>query len=224
MRYLTSLLVLPLGAATMIGCSQLNPTAPTKTSDANISPIANASGVSADAQSDAGKVVRITSGQINVRQSPVTRTLELKGTAGMRLSAWFEAAANFAADDCQPCLPGDPVRLDGIVSGLSLSGTVTFRGQTYRLGGIGNFDAGAHLVFTGESLVMPPFTADGTATLEGTFGLTGMLSIPGSPPDGVATSYALTGEGLATLTFEQRFAAPDVPVWFISSVEFSFGH
>ena len=224
MRYLTSLIVLPLGAATMIACSQANPSAPTKVPCANISQVATPFGVSADAKSDAGKVVQITSGQINVRQSPVTRTLELKGTAGMRLSAWFEAAANFAADDCQPCLPGDPVRLEGILSGLSLSGTVTFRGQTYRLGGIGNFDAGAHLVFTGEGLVMPPFTADGTAALEAPFGLTGVLTIPRPPPTGVVTSYALSGQGLATLAFEQRFAAPEVPVWFISSVVFNFGH
>ena len=222
MRYSTSLLT--LGAATMIACSQPGPSAPTKAADANSNPIAAPFGGSAEAQSDAGKVVRITSGQINVRQSPVTRTLELKGTGGMRLAAWFEQAANFAGDDCQPCLPGDAVRLEGIVSGLSLSGTVTFRGQIYRLGGIGNFDAGAHLIFTGEQLVMPPFTADGTVTLEGRFELSGTLSIPGSPPAAVATEYALSGQGLATLAFERRFAAPDVPVWFISSVVFDFSH
>ena len=136
----------------------------------------------------------------------------------------FEPAASVAADDCQPCLPGDPVRLEGILSGSSLTGTVTFRGQTYGLGGSGNFDAGAHLLFTGEGLVMPSFTADGTVALEAPFGLTGVLSIPGSPPAGVATQYALSGQGLASLTFEERFAAPEVPVWFIRSVVFSFSH
>ena len=121
----------------------------------------------------------------------------------MRLSASFETAAFFAADDCQPCLPGDPVRLEGILSGLSLSGTVTVRGQTYRLGG-GNFDAGAHLVFTGQSSVMPAFTTDGTVALEAPFGLTGALTVPGS--DGVGTRYALSGK--ASPRWPSRNATP----------------
>jgi hypothetical protein len=224
MRHLIPRIVVPLGAATMIACSQFNPAAPTKFADANSSTVATPFEVAADVQSDGGKVVRITSGQLTVVQSPVTRTLELKGTAGVRLSAWFEPAAAFSADDCQPCLPGDSVGLDGILSGLSLSGTLTFRGQTYRLGS-GNFDAGAHLVFTGEGLVLPPFTADRTVTLGGApFALTGMLHIPGAPPAGVATAYTLSGQGIATLVFEERLAAPEVPVWFITSVVFDFGH
>lgn len=221
MRYLSALIVVPLAAATMIACSQLNPAAPTKGSEANISPVATSFAVSPDVQTDAGTDIRIISGQLTVRSSPVTRTLELKGTAGMRLSASFETAAFFAADDCQPCLPGDPVRLEGILSGLSLSGTVTVRGQTYRLGG-GNFDAGAHLVFTGQSSVMPAFTTDGTVALEAPFGLTGALTVPGS--DGVGTRYALSGQGIASVAFQERYAAPDVPVWFIRSVLFDFGH
>lgn len=225
MRALTARMLVPLGAATMIACSQLNPAAPTDLSTANGNPVATPSELSTDVQSDGGTVVRVMSGQLTVVQSGgFSRTLELKGTAGMRLAANFEVAAFFAADDCQPCLPGDAVSVDALLSGLSLGGTLTFRGKTYRLG-MGNFDAGAHLVFTGgEQLVMPPFTADGTATLTAPFALGGMFSIPGPPPTGVATQYDVSGQGVATLAFEQRFAAPDVPVWFIKSVVFDFGH
>ena len=73
MRYLSALIVVPLAAATMIACSQLNPAAPTKGSEANISPVATSFAVSPDVQTDAGTDIRIISGQLTVRSSPVTR-------------------------------------------------------------------------------------------------------------------------------------------------------
>jgi hypothetical protein len=215
-------IVVPLGAAAIMACSQISPAAPTNLSDADRKTVETPFDVPADVQGEDGRVVRITSGQLTVLGNPYMRTLELKGTAGMRLAANFEEAAFFAADDCQPCVPGDSVDLDATLSGLSLRGTLTFRGKTHRLG-MGVYDASAHLLFTGEPVVLPPFTPDGTVTLEAPFQMGGTVT-PGSEPAMIATRYDVSGQGVATLTFDKRFAAPDLPVWFITSVVFDFTH
>lgn len=216
-------IVVPLGAATIMACSQVNPAAPTNPSD-TLSRTGEIPLDPADVEGDDGKVVRITSGQLEVLGNPFRRTLELKGTAGLRLAATFEDAAFFAADDCWPCLPGDSVDLDAILSDLSLSGTLTFRGKTHRLGGMGNYDASAHLVFTGEPVVLPPFPPDGTVTLEAPFQMGGHVK-PGSQPPVIAgIRYDVSGQGVATLTFGKRFVAPDVPVWWTTSVVYNFTH
>ena len=217
-------IVVPLGAATIMACSQVNPAAPTNPSDTLSRTAEIPFALPADVvEGDDGKVVRITSGQLEVLGNPFRRTLEVKGTAGMRLAATFEDAAFFAADDCSPCLPGDSVDLDATLSGLSLSGTLTFRGKTHRLG-MGNYDASAHLLFTGEPVVLPPFTPDGTVTLEAPFQMGGHVT-PGSQPPVIAgTRYDVSGQGIATLTFGKRFVAPGVPVWSTTSVVFNFTH
>jgi hypothetical protein len=220
MKRLSSLSIcfVALAALFTTACQQ-SPIAPGTVED--FTPLAPA--VEQGVKIDGEHAIRVLSGQFLVDSS--TRSVELKGTHGMRVAAAVldQLVDLFPFRSCFPCGPGVQVSLDGTLVGLSLGGTVTLRGETTRIG-MGPYDAGVSLVFSGPSVVAPPIT-DEPVQLSAPFELLAVYggvteysrvftpSQPGGQP--------LIGHGVATLVFER---VADLPLWQISRSVYRFDH
>jgi hypothetical protein len=106
----------------------------------------------------------------------------------------------------------------GLIVGLSLSGTATLRGATYRLGDRPD-DAGAYLVFSGDAVIAPPI-ADQPVQVSAAVQLSGgvpfgpsVLIIPGRD------AQPFTGQGVVAVVFRRL---PDTPLWQIARAVYAF--
>ena len=175
--------------------------------------------------SDNMPTTKILSGQLVFDRAPSRRSIELKGTQGLRVSGSFLSAVVLEpVSKCEPCVPGDIIPVNAYISNGDFPGTARLQGKTYSMGGGGNFDASATLAITGGQVTMPPITADSTVTLAAPFqlvsgGLThSHLTVPGESP------RWLTGGGIATLQFQSQQAGPGEYVWLTMKAVYDFGH
>ena len=169
--------------------------------------------------------IKILSGQLVFDRAAYRRSIELKGTHGLRLSGDFATAVVLdSVNKCEPCVPGDIIPVNAYISNGDFPGTATLQGKTYSMGGLGVFDASATLDITGGQVTMPPITAGSVVTLSTSFelvsgGLThSHLTVSGESP------RWLTGGGIATLQFQSVQAGPGEYVWLIMKAVYDFGH
>jgi hypothetical protein len=105
----------------------------------------------------------------------------------------------------EPVAPESVVSLRTNVGGSTMSGTATFRGQTYRVGSQ-HLD-NAHISTTWTGSLMLPAGFDG-GTLTTPFSFQGIFNYP-VPPYNFLTPVPLVGSGLATLIFGPHGGIPD---------------
>jgi hypothetical protein len=170
-------------------------------------------GPSTDEAAKTGNLIRILSGQLVDESSTRVPLIDLKGTRSFRLSSTFEGPIG-PVDNCQPCVPGDRLRLDSMSVGLDVRGTVTLHGKTYdRIGGAGPDDPRIALEFKGDGFIAPPFTDAPTAEMSAPFTFSGIFSYN---PDGLAmgsVTDTLTGSGIATVRLTKLEFGPGLVVW-----------
>ena len=205
---------MPVVLVVITGCQRISP-APG--ADASLL----APSIETDARGDAAKPIRILSGQLIFDRLADTFSIDLKGTQGLRLDITVTDPLAFFAPtlDCRPCQPGEVVRVDAFLVGLSLAGGWQLRGKTFTIGG-DLTDPGAQLRFTGGTVVLPPIPEDRTAVLSAPFEFTGTLF----SGDFTAPAETLTGQGVATLHFGVEPLSPEDFAWSTTRVVYDFTH
>lgn len=168
-----------------------------------------------------GNLIQILSGQLVDEPSAPVPLIDLKGTRSFRLSSSFEGPIG-PVDNCQPCLPGDRLRLDAVAIGSDVRGTVTLHGKTYdRIGGAGD-DPSIALEFKGDGFIAPPFTDAPTVEMSAPFTFSGIFSYyPDGPAMGSVTE-TLTGRGIATVRLTKLDFGPELVVWEEAGAVYDF--
>jgi hypothetical protein len=170
-------------------------------------------GPSADEAAKTGNSSRILSGQLGDLSSARAPLIDLKGTRSFRLSSTFEGPIG-PVDTCQPCVPGDRLRLDATSVGLDVRGTVTLHGKTYdRIGGALPDDPAIALEFKGDGFIAPPFTDAPTAEMSAPFTFSGTFSYYPDGPSMPRVTETLTGSGIATVRLSKFDFGPELVVW-----------
>ena len=164
--------------------------------------------------------VTVTGGALVMTGS--TGTVELLGTEGFALSSGVHASGGiYLPADCAfpTCVPGSTVDIRGHWVGNDLTGSLSFRGETYDdLGGLVSFTQ-ASVDFTG-SFVAPPIGP--SAVVMTPFALNGGFTVPNLAGTG-SDNHTLFGTGTATIQLlPNGAAAPDAPAWRIASVRYDF--
>jgi hypothetical protein len=159
-----------------------------------------------------GNLIQILSGQLVDEPSAPVPLIDLKGTRSFRLSSTFEGPIG-PVDNCQPCVPGDRLRLDSMAVGLDVRGTVTLHGKTYdRIGGVGD-DPSIALEFKGDGFIAPPFTEAPSAEMSAPFTFFGTFSYYPDGPSMPSVTEMLTGHGIATVRLRKVPVTPEQAVW-----------
>jgi hypothetical protein len=124
-------------------------------------------------------------------------TIAIFGDGGFSLTGALDSLGRFAPGCCQA--PGTVTGFGGTWSGIDLRNmTATYQGLSFTdVGGL-NSTTGAFVDFNASAVVVPPWTATGTATLTAPFVLTGSFSFLN--PAHQAFLLPLTGGGTGTLT------------------------
>ena len=109
------------------------------------------------AASSSADPVTITSGTlVAVRPADPSGPASLRGTRGFSLEATVstvEGRINVLTN-CEPCLPGSPLSVAGILSGFAFQGVATLDGQTFTdLSGVAADSANLYMEFFGETVL-----------------------------------------------------------------------
>jgi hypothetical protein len=163
--------------------------------------------------------VTITSGTlVAVRPADTSGPASLRGTRGFSLEATVSTVDGRVnvLTNCEPCLPGSPLSVAGILSGFVFEGVAMLDGKTFTdLSGVPTDSASIYMEFFGET-VLPVFqNADLLVTLP--FRLEGMFTAP-------STSAALRGHGLATVLLQPQVNFDEPPSWIGRRVVYDFGN
>jgi hypothetical protein len=119
-------------------------------------------------------------------------------------------------NQCDPCLPGTPLSIGGILSGAVFAGIATLDGITYT--DIQSLDApaGIYLEFFGS--VITPTIQDVSTLVAAPFTMLGIFSVQSS-----GGSVRLRGAGTATVRLRPEFDTfGDPPVWLAETVRYDF--
>ena len=210
---LLSMSVLMLTTMSWGGCEQA----------ASRIPSTGLTGPSSDEAAKTDRAIRILSGQLVYdRSSSRSPSIDLKGTRSFRLSSTFEGPIG-PVFNCQPCAPGDRLRLDSMAVGLDVRGSVTLHGKTYDpIGGSGQADPGVALELRGEGFIAPPFSDAATVEMSAPFTFSGTFSYYPDGPTMPNVTETLTGRGIATVRLSQLVFGPGLAVWQVAGAVFDF--
>jgi PEP-CTERM motif len=160
--------------------------------------------------------VTVTSGVLIAPRPPLPGgSASLIGTRGFFLQSKVTTGEGRVdvLTNCDPCLPGAMLSIDGILSGSAFSGVATLDGNTYtNLSGIDG-PTSIYMEFFGRS-VMPELTdADVVVTLP--FRMMGFFNLPG-------TQEVLRGRGLASVFLRPQIVTGTPPEWRAQRVLYDF--
>lgn len=174
-----------------LGCSDGAPITPTSATPP-VTLAASHAGAAASNASAAVQTIKIVQGSIDAGPWHDRQSVTLRGTQGFTLEAIL-GDSEYPGQICRfepVCVPGATVPLTGQWGGFDLSGSATWRGESFS--GVGT-EWGAFMTVTG-TFVAPP--QGETATVTAPFTVTGTIGTP----DGVNLQFE--GHGTATLELQ----------------------
>jgi hypothetical protein len=156
------------------------------------------------ASSQAADGTRVASGALDF--GTTVGRMDVRGQSGLRLQTSVDVSGGVYNpwNQCSDpeCPPGTAVSLYAYWSGGDLTGTLNWRGDSYRLGSEGAGGAWGIAEFEG-SVILPEFTDSGTAEVSAPFTFSGQFTPEN--PGGPTHTEPLVGSGTATLTLEVNY-------------------